>query len=118
MHVCLEFGEWLRRARENAGLSLRQLARLAGVNRSYLARLEHGKHAAPSRVMAARLAGALRVPTSEGLMSAGYLPEGLPLRTSLLARGAHDSDGHQEHTEANHKCPSQTDAHQNARNSR
>jgi len=84
MDVCYEFGKWLRKSREDAGLSLRQLARLARANHSYLARLEHGRHASPSRQMVLRLARALRIRGNDALAAAGYMPEGRHLQNSAV----------------------------------
>ena len=89
MDTCYEFGRCLRRQREAAGLSLRQLADLARANHSYINRLEHGQHACPSRQMVLRLARALRIRGSDALAAAGYMPEHatpehLSLRTSRI----------------------------------
>ena len=76
LKTCYSFGLWLQERREEAALSLRQLAREAGANYSYLARLEHGRHACPSQQMVLRLAQALGAGPSRALAAAGYLPDG------------------------------------------
>lgn len=74
MHCCYTFGQWLRDARNAAGFSLRQLGHLARCNYSYLARLEQGRHATPSRDMVMRIASALNASVPEALVAAGYQP--------------------------------------------
>jgi transcriptional regulator with XRE-family HTH domain len=74
MQTCYAFGKWLRSCRSERGISLRELGRIAGANYSYIARLEHGAHAAPSRGMVIRLAQALGAPRAEALLAAGYAP--------------------------------------------
>ena len=74
MQTCYAFGKWLRNCRSELGISLRELGRIAGANYSYIARLEHGAHAAPSRGMVIRLAQALGASRIEALLAAGYAP--------------------------------------------
>ena len=54
------FGSNLRRLRERKGLSQEELAHRAGVNRSYLSRLEHGANYAGLE-MIGKMAGALGI---------------------------------------------------------
>ena len=74
VQICYAFGKWLRNCRRERGVSLRELGRIARANYSYIARLEHGVHAAPSRDMVIRLARALRASRLEALLAAGYAP--------------------------------------------
>lgn len=92
MQTCYAFGKWLRNCRSERGISLRELGRIARANYSYIARLEHGGHAAPSRGMAIRLARALGASRVEALLAAGYAPYpdelrgGGPARSLLCSR--------------------------------
>jgi transcriptional regulator with XRE-family HTH domain len=52
------FGCNLRRLREEAGLSVAELARVAGLSRQYIHRLENGQHEPPLETVT-RLADAL-----------------------------------------------------------
>ncbi|MEW6032162.1 MAG: helix-turn-helix domain-containing protein [Bacillota bacterium] len=56
----------LRRARREAGFSIRELSRFSGVDHSYISRVEHGAVPRPSRAVMDRLAGALGVPGLAG----------------------------------------------------
>jgi transcriptional regulator with XRE-family HTH domain len=67
-------GSRLREARVAAGLSLRALARTAGVTPSYLSDIELGRRA-PSEKTLASLAEALELAVPELLMGAGRLDE-------------------------------------------
>lgn len=62
-----EFAPLLRTARTRAGLGSRQLARLIGVDQSYIANLEAGRRC-PSTVIAALLSEALPLNDDELLL--------------------------------------------------
>src|SRR5579859_528702 len=72
-------GEYLRQAREQAGISQRQLASRVGVHNSYLARLESGENDNPSPELLQRFAEVLEVSSTDLLAFIGVKPpEGLP----------------------------------------
>lgn len=82
------FGAALKRLRGHRGSSQSRLARLAGLDHSYLSRLESGdRH--PSRGVVIDLSAALSCDEAEMqslLVSAGYAPaEGLTIEADLLA---------------------------------
>jgi len=54
------FGVFLRKLRENRGLSLRELSQLAGIDHAYIYRLETGAKESPSAEVLAKLARALK----------------------------------------------------------
>jgi transcriptional regulator with XRE-family HTH domain len=66
-------GEYLREAREQAGLSIRELARLAEVNHAFLARVESGERGASAELLQ-RLADVLDVDAAELLAYVGIRP--------------------------------------------
>lgn len=71
------FGVTLRRYRLCLGLSQNALAKVVGINASYINRLQRGERGAPTRAVALALADALKLLTDDVdrlLGSAGYLP--------------------------------------------
>lgn len=71
------FGLTLRRYRLRAGLSQNALAKIVGINASYINRLESGEREEPTREVARALARALRLATEETdrlLFAAGHVP--------------------------------------------
>jgi transcriptional regulator with XRE-family HTH domain len=72
-------GEYLRVAREQAGISQRQLANRVGIHNSYLARLESGENTSPAAELLQRIADVLEVSSTDLLAFIGVKPaEGLP----------------------------------------
>lgn len=71
------FGTTLREKRRAAGLSQRRLAELAGVDFSYISKLENGRLPAPASDTVIRLAKILNCPTEELLAAAKKMPEGM-----------------------------------------
>jgi transcriptional regulator with XRE-family HTH domain len=69
-------GDRLRAARAEAGLSIRELARLAGINYSYLSKLESDQNDNPSADKLQRLAGVLDIDPAELLGYIGVEPSG------------------------------------------
>jgi len=65
-------GEFIREQREQAQVSLRQLARLAGVSNPYLSQIERGLRK-PSAEVLQQIAAALRVSTPMMYLRAGLL---------------------------------------------
>lgn len=71
--------EYLRAARERAGISQRQLAGRIGINNSYLARLESGENDSPSAELLQRIADVLEISSTDLFAFIGVKPpEGLP----------------------------------------
>jgi transcriptional regulator with XRE-family HTH domain len=69
----------LRRAREERGLSIRQLAEASGVDKGVISRMESGTTRSPQRDSLNRLARVLRVEPSELHQAAGIQkPQDLP----------------------------------------
>lgn len=84
------FGELLKRLRVARGLSLRDLARLAGCSASYVSRIEHGDRLPPSREMTAAFAEALRLRPGGAwwdrlFLASEHVPPGVPPEALLSA---------------------------------
>jgi transcriptional regulator with XRE-family HTH domain len=74
-----DLGEFIRKTRQDKGLGLRPLAKLAGLDWSYIGRLEKGEIGTPDPVKLQKLARALEVEIEDFYALAGYfMPEGLP----------------------------------------
>src|SRR5437764_1603442 len=69
-----ELGEYIREQRESARVSLRQLAKLAGVSNPYLSQIERGLRK-PSAEILQQLAKALRISAEALYVQAGILDE-------------------------------------------
>ena len=67
-------GDYIREQRDQAQLSLRQLAQSAGVSNPYLSQVERGLRQ-PSAQMLARIAGALRISVESLYVRAGILAQ-------------------------------------------
>lgn len=86
-------GEYLRAERERAGLSQRQLAKLAGLHYSYLARLESGESDNPSPDMVQRIADVLELDPTDLYAYIGVVPpQGLPDLAPYLRAKYHMDD--------------------------
>jgi len=72
-----DFGTVLREKRRVACLSQRQLAERAGLDFSYISKLENGRLAAPAADTVVRLAEILGCPSEELLSAAKKMPTGL-----------------------------------------
>jgi transcriptional regulator with XRE-family HTH domain len=74
-----ELGAFVRKTRQDAGLSLRALADASRLDWSYIGRLEKGEISTPDPAKLQKLARALGVEVEDFYALAGYLmPEGLP----------------------------------------
>src|SRR5215472_15997696 len=74
-----ELGHIIRKTRRERGLGLRPLAETAGLDWSYIGRLEKGEIGTPDPVKLQKLARAFEVEVEDFYALAGYLvPEGLP----------------------------------------
>lgn len=73
-------GAYIREAREDAGLSLRQLEAMTGIGRMALSRLENGVVAEPQAADLVRLARALDLNATDVLLRAG-----LPIPTEAAS---------------------------------
>jgi len=69
-----ELGEYIREQRESARVSLRQLAKLAGVSNPYLSQIERGLRK-PSAEILQQIAKALRISAETLYIRAGILEE-------------------------------------------
>lgn len=79
MGTPVTLGEYLKQARERAGLSQRQLAARVGIHYSYLSRLERSENDAPSAEVLQDLADVLEIPGADLLAFIGVKPaQGLP----------------------------------------
>ena len=78
------FGFLLQRLREQRGLSLRELAQLAGIDHAYIYRLETGDKESPSEEVLAKLVRALKAGKREADMLR-YLAEPPHVDTGLVA---------------------------------
>jgi transcriptional regulator with XRE-family HTH domain len=77
-------GEYLREQRRAAELSLRELAREAGVSNPYLSQVERGLRK-PSAEVLHKIAGALQISAEHLFVQAGLLDETLEARASTEA---------------------------------
>ncbi|GGI92728.1 transcriptional regulator [Saccharopolyspora subtropica] len=84
-----DLGSYIRAQRNNAQISLRQLAKLAGVSNPYLSQVERGLRK-PSAEILQQIAKALRISAEALYVQAGILErrEGGPVVDAILA----DSD--------------------------
>ena len=69
-----DVGEYIREQRKNAQISLRQLAKLAGVSNPYLSQIERGMRK-PSAEILQQIAKALRISAEALYVQAGILEE-------------------------------------------
>ena len=76
------FGAFLRDKRRSAGVSQRKLAELAGVDFSYISKIENGRLPAPAADTLVRLATHLACPPEELLAAAQKLPDGVGANVS------------------------------------
>jgi transcriptional regulator with XRE-family HTH domain len=81
-----DIGEYIRAQRSNAQISVRQLAKLAGVSNPYLSQVERGlRH--PSAEILQQIAKALRISAEALYVQAGILeaPSGGPVAEAIHA---------------------------------
>lgn len=71
----MSFSEYIKGLRVARRLSLREVAREAGISNSYLSQVEQGRRGAPHPNMLRKLAVVYEVPVRELLENAGYLEE-------------------------------------------
>lgn len=83
-------GRLIRRYRENAQLSINELARRIDLSPSIISRVESGEHAQPRSETLVRIASGLGISAAELFAAAGYsTPHDLPpFRTYLKTRYA------------------------------
>jgi transcriptional regulator with XRE-family HTH domain len=74
VRVDLGIGEFIREQREQAQVSVRQLARLAGVSNPYISQIERGLRK-PSADILAQIAKALRISAEQLYVRAGILED-------------------------------------------
>jgi len=74
-----QLGDYVNRMRTAAGFGLRELARSAGVDPTWIMRLERGEYTTPDPRNLSKLAQALDIEVTELYLEAGYQPaDGLP----------------------------------------
>ena len=83
-------GDYIREQRDQAQMSVRQLAAAAGVSNPYLSQIERGLRR-PSAEILNRLAGALRISAESLYVQAGILSESERPATSLVDAIAGDT---------------------------
>lgn len=79
------FGEYLRGLRKRAGFSQRELAARAGIDFTYLSKIENGRVDPPGEATLRALAAAVAVPDEEVLTRARKMPRDLK---QLVAQGS------------------------------
>src|SRR5690242_16201306 len=81
-----DIGAYIRQQRGNAQISLRQLAKLAGVSNPYLSQIERGLRK-PSAEILQQIAKGLRISAEALYVQAGILdaPAGGPVADAILA---------------------------------
>ncbi len=83
-----KFGYWLRSLRKASGKTQREVAASAGIDFTYLSKLEHSKDPAPSEELIVRLARVLEVPSDQLLAAAGKVPASVRKRIDQSPRFA------------------------------
>ncbi len=78
------FGEFLRETRLAKGLSIRQLATMAGVSNAYLSQVETGARGVPSPKILKRLARPLSITPTRFLEIAGYISRPQPITNPTI----------------------------------
>ncbi len=83
------FGEVLREKRRAAGLSQRELAKRAGLDFSYISKVENGRHPPPAADTVVQLCSILNTPPEEMLALIGKIPQQVQqaVSTSQAAQG-------------------------------
>lgn len=72
----VEFGIYLRKAREERKLSVRQLNTYSGVSHSYISQLERGNRGIPSPDILKKLSKPLGIDYEELMINAGHIENG------------------------------------------
>ncbi|SDI30230.1 helix-turn-helix domain-containing protein [Alteribacillus bidgolensis] len=72
-----DIGKYIRKAREEKGISARELSRRSGISQGYISQIETGKHSTPKKSTVIKLADALKISRVEPLRIAGFLDEGV-----------------------------------------
>ena len=91
----ISLGRFLRTARTEAGLSIRELARRAGASYTYLSRVESGERGMPKPELLQRLAKELNVNPAELLAYVGIeptAPEPKMYFRRYMGLSAHEAD--------------------------
>ncbi|MNC50498.1 HTH-type transcriptional repressor RghR [compost metagenome] len=70
-----KFGEYLKEIREQKGLTINQLAALAGISASQISRIENGLRGVPKPATLRKIAEATEFPYEDLMAHAGYLSE-------------------------------------------
>ncbi|BDH60090.1 hypothetical protein MTP04_02200 [Lysinibacillus sp. PLM2] len=72
-----EFGEYIKKVRDDKGMTLGQLATYSGISAAQLSRIENGKRGIPKPPTIERIAKALKIDYEELMIKAGYIEEPL-----------------------------------------
>jgi transcriptional regulator with XRE-family HTH domain len=80
-----DFGKFLRKLREDRGLTLRQVEETAKISNAYLSQVERGKRRVPHFRVLQRLAGAYGVPISTLVEAAESEMKGEPVEENEAA---------------------------------
>lgn len=70
-----EFGQYIKKIREERGLTINQVATYSGISAAQLSRIENGKRGVPKPPTIAKIAKALKVDYEELMAVAGYIEE-------------------------------------------
>lgn len=70
-----EFGDYMKHLRETKGLTINQLAVVAGISGSQISRIENGLRGVPKPTTLRKIAEATGVPYEELMDQAGYLQD-------------------------------------------
>ncbi|MGE5535524.1 MAG: helix-turn-helix domain-containing protein [Acidobacteriota bacterium] len=70
----MAFGPWIRAAREQAGISLKEFAQSIGISQAYWSRIERGLELAPKDSLIIAACKQLGLPTDNAFIAAQRLP--------------------------------------------
>lgn len=71
----INIGEYIKKVRNEKGLSSRKLAEISGVSQPYISQLETGKNKNPSIEILNKLSKSLDIPNGNLLIAAGYIDD-------------------------------------------
>ncbi|MDP9025538.1 MAG: helix-turn-helix domain-containing protein [Candidatus Eremiobacteraeota bacterium] len=80
-------GSALKRAREEAGLTLRDVSRASGISVNQISQVETGRRADPAFTTVARIAAGLRLSLDSVSRAVGFVADGPVLRSRISAAG-------------------------------
>ncbi|WP_410512457.1 helix-turn-helix domain-containing protein [Paenibacillus sp. BR2-3] len=86
------FGIYLKKLREEKGLTINQLAAAAGISGSQISRIENGLRGIPKPATLRKIAEATDVPYEVLMDQAGYLQETVPVSEPVIPEWATGKD--------------------------